>query len=194
MRRSYAFSLLLLLALSFRLLGSFGNTAWVNFQPLAALFFCAPLAMEHGKNARFSWLIPTLIWALTWFAPAWFAAPDHQLVFDPSLFLTTFASFGIVYALGLAFVEKSRVSFLTGSVLASVLFHLFTCSAAWIVDARYEKNAYGWWQANVSGLPTDWMPTWVFLRNFMVANFLFTASFLCISLLAARSKRHALAH
>jgi len=63
-------------------------------------------------------------------------------------------------------------------VAAALMFHLITNGAAWIGDPRYAKTPDGLIQSLWTGPAGSALPSWVFLRNMMAANLLFTAIFL----------------
>jgi hypothetical protein len=170
MKRWHFPALLILLTVGFRLLGSYGSTAWANFQPLAALFFCSAVFAKPGWKA---FALPAVIWFATYFAPAWFRAPGSEDVWNFGILVTTLAAFGLTYAIGAAF--RARPAFtLLGAIAAGLVFHVLTCGAAWFADPRYAKTLTGLWQSLWTGLPGDPFPSWLFLRNLLAANLLFT--------------------
>lgn len=170
MKRWHFPALLILLTVGFRLLGSYGSTQWANFQPLAALFFCSAAFLKPGWKA---FALPTLIWFATYFAPAWFHAPGSEDVWHVGILVTTLAAFGLTYAIGAAFHRRPAFALL-GAVASALVFHALTCGAAWFADPRYAKTLTGLWQSLWTGLPGDPFPSWLFLRNLLAANLLFT--------------------
>ena len=170
MKRWHLPALLILLTAGFRLLGSYGSTQWANFQPLAALFFCSAAFAKPGWKA---FALPALIWFATYFAPAWFHAPGSEDVWNPGILITTLSAFGLTYAIGAAF-RKHPAFALLGAITAALVFHTVTCGAAWFADPRYAKTLTGFWQSFWTGLPGDPFPSWLFLRNLLAANLLFT--------------------
>lgn len=160
------FALLFVLLVVFRLLG-FLQADWLpNFQPLAAVFFCGALLCRGVKG----FLYPLAIWAVTY-------PPKHFFV-EPAAFPTTLAAFAAVFVLGSVAREKKVPILLAGSLVAAVLFHLITCTAAWLGDPMYAKTAHGFWQSTWTGPSGSPLPSWVFLRNMAAANVLFTGLFL----------------
>ena len=57
-----------------------------------------------------------------------------------------------------------------GTLLASLMFYLIANTFAWSLSAGYAKTLAGWWQAQTTGLPQFSPPSWVFLRNALLAD------------------------
>ncbi|MEK7954097.1 DUF6580 family putative transport protein [Luteolibacter soli] len=163
---------LLALLIAFRCLGAAFSHEMPNFQPLPALFLCSIVFLRGTK----AWALPVAAWLvsnplaslLQGYSP--FAHGGVTVAFL-ALLLTG------VMALPLR-KSPSPALVLGGGVLAALLFHLLTNTAVWLADPGYAKTAESLWQALWSGRPTDPMPTWIFLRNLVVANTVFTALFL----------------
>jgi hypothetical protein len=170
MKRWLVPALLISLTVGFRLLGSYGSPQWANFQPLAALFFCSAVFAAPGWK---SFALPVVVWFATYFAPAWFNAPGSEDVWSAGILVTTLGAFGVTYAIGAAF-HRRPVLALIGALAAALSFHLLTCGTAWLADPRYAKSLTGLWQSLWTGLPGDPFPSWLFLRNLLAANLLFT--------------------
>jgi hypothetical protein len=67
---------------------------------------------------------------------------------------------------------------LSGSAAAALLFYFVTNTISfWGLPEFYERTWVGFYQAQWSG-PVGLGPTWVFLRNAVAANLLFTTFFL----------------
>ena len=182
---------LVVLLVGFRALGAAFSHDLPNFQPLPALFLCSIVFLRGTK----AWALPVAAWlisnpiasALQGYAP--FEAWGGVVV----AFLALLATGAL--ALPLRKVPSPALM-LAGGLVAGVLFHLVTNTAAWIADPTYAKSLEGLWQALWSGRPADPMPTWIFLRNLAAANLLFTALFLLArrSWLPAEKPAPALAH
>ena len=182
---------LVVLLVGFRALGAAFSHDLPNFQPLPALFLCSIVFLRGTK----AWALPVAAWlisnpnasALQGYAP--FEAWGGVVV----AFLALLATGAL--ALPLRKVPSPALM-LAGGLVAGVLFHLVTNTAAWIADPTYAKSLEGLWQALWSGRPADPMPTWIFLRNLAAANLLFTALFLLArrSWLPAKKPVPALAH
>jgi hypothetical protein len=170
MKRWHFPVLLVVVTLAFRLLGSYGSPQWANFQPLAALFFCSAVFARPGWRAL---TLPLGLWLATYFAPLWFHAPGSEEVWNPGILISTLGAFGLTHAIGAAFHKRPGFALL-GAALAAVTFHLVTCGAAWLGDVRYAKTLAGLRQSVWTGLPGDPFPSWLFLRNALAGNLLFT--------------------
>ena len=163
---------LLALLIAFRCLGAAFSHEMPNFQPLPALFLCSIVFLRGTK----AWALPVAAWLISnplasmlqGYPP--FAHGGVTMAFL-ALLLTG------VLALPLR-KSPSPTLVLGGGLVAALLFHLVTNTAVWLVDPGYAKSGEGLWQALWSGRPIDPMPTWIFLRNLLVANGVFTALFL----------------
>jgi len=72
----------------------------------------------------------------------------------------------------------------------AVIFYLATNTAAWLASPAYIKSSAGWWQAITVGTP-GFPPTWMFFRNSLAGDVIFTALILGAYFLAVRSGRRA---
>jgi hypothetical protein len=172
MHRWLPLGLILILLIAFRVLGSAFPETFPNFQPIAALFFCGAFLATGWRG----FVIAFTAWVVTYPVPALFQG--FNLLGSPAVFLTTLAAFTVVFVMGKFLTQRSLPVALFGSVGAAVVFHLITNGAAWLGDPRYAKTLTGLTQSLWTGLPGDPLPSWVFLRNLVAANFLFTAVFL----------------
>src|SRR5690606_4764444 len=57
-----------------------------------------------------------------------------------------------------------------GTLLCGVLFYAIANTFSWAVLPGYAKTFAGWWQSQTTGLPEFSPPSWVFLRNSLVAD------------------------
>jgi hypothetical protein len=73
---------------------------------------------------------------------------------------------------------------LPASIVASLIFYLVTNSISWLYDPGYAKNFAGLAQALTLGLPAySATPTWMFFRNSIISDLLFTLLFvICMNL------------
>lgn len=176
MHRYLPICLIVGLLIAFRAIGSAFPETLPNFQPLAALFFCGALLAPGWRG----FAIPLGVWALTF--PMGIGHTS-----SPALFLTTLLAIVAVFFLGKSLSTRGIPSFLLGSLVAAVVFHLITNGAAWLGDPRYTKTLTGFWQSTWTGAPGDVLPSWIFLRNLAAANVLFTGLFLASRLSLPKS-------
>jgi hypothetical protein len=150
-----------------------------NFSPLAAIALCgaiyfprraavagplvALLVSDVALNASYG--VPLLGWRM----------------------LPEYLALGISITMGLALRARPRALPIVGASLAgSIAFYLITNSADWLADPAYAKNAAGWLQALTTGVP-GYPPTWVFFRNSLASDLIFTVLFLaCMAWRPAR--------
>jgi len=172
MNRLLPVALIVFLLVVFRIVGSaFPETA-PNFQPLAALFFCGAIMAKGWKG----WAIPLGAWLLTYPAPAILQGKASYLTAD--VLLITGLAFVVIYFIGKSLSGHSTGILLLGSVAAAIAFHLVTNGAAWMFSPLYPKTIVGLWQSLWTGPVLSEIPSWIFLRNMVGANLLFTTIFL----------------
>jgi hypothetical protein len=167
--------LLIVSAVVFRIAtGFFGHSdsiGWMNFAPLAAIALCA--AAYFPRKYKFSVpMIALLISDIVLNAHYGFS------LLSPFV-LSHYLGFAIIGCLGL--LLQSRASWKTllpASVAASLIFYVVTNSVSWIYDPGYAKNFAGLIQALTVGLPQySATPTWMFFRNSLVSDLVFTCLF-----------------
>lgn len=154
------------LLIGFRIIGSAFPESLPNFQPLAAVFFCGTLLAPGWRG----FAIPLGIWAVTFPFGVGHTA-------NPLDFATTSLALLAIFFIGKVLADRSFPTLLLGSAASAIVFHLITCSGAWITDPLYAKNLEGLFQSVWSGPVGSKIPSWVFLRNMTAANLLFTAIF-----------------
>jgi hypothetical protein len=172
MNRYLPLALFTLLVIVFRCIGSAFPESLPNFQPLAALFFCGAIMAKDWR----AWAIPSVAWLITYPANAIFTGNMEYL--EAAEFITTAVAFAAVFFFGKWMAPKHIATTLVGAVVAALMFHLITNLAAWIGSPMYAKNLEGVIQSLWTGAPGSPLPSWVFLRNMMGANLIFTAIFL----------------
>jgi len=80
--------------------------------------------------------------------------------------------------------RASWKTLLPASFAASFIFYVVTNAVSWIYDPGYTKNFSGLIQSLTVGLPQySATPSWMFFRNSVVSDLLFTVLFVvCINL------------
>src|ERR1700756_4482344 len=160
------------------------GASWLsNFAPLAAIALCS--AAYFPKKYKFSVPLLTLfisdvIINLRYGAP----------LLDPQI-LVRYAALAVVGCLGL--VVQSRVSLKTllpASIVGSTMFYVITNTFSWLSDPGYAKNFAGLVQSLTVGLPQyHGTPTWMFFRNSLVSDLIFTLLFvLCMNVGQSRER------
>lgn len=161
---------MLLLLIGFRLMGAAGD--WANFSPLPAVFLCSIIFLR-GTQA---WIIPIGAWVLSNPIASWLQGSNPFAEFGAVL--TAFITLIMIGALALPLRKHPRLLPVLGAGIgAALLFHGVTGLAAWLSYPLYPKNLTGLEQSLWSGPVNSPIPSWVFLRNMMVSNLLFTLAF-----------------
>jgi hypothetical protein len=172
---------LIIVAIAFRIAtGFFGHAdsiGWMNFAPIAAIALCAAAYFPW----KYKFTVPMI--ALLISDVVLNAHYGFSLV-NPFV-ISHYIGFAIVGCLGL--LLQSRASWKTllpASVGASFIFYVITNSVSWIYDPGYAKNLAGFIQSLTVGLPQySATPTWMFFRNSVASDLLFTLLFVvCINL------------
>jgi hypothetical protein len=72
----------------------------------------------------------------------------------------------------------SLKTLLPASIVASTMFYVITNTFSWLSDPGYAKNLAGLIQSLTVGLPQySATPTWMFFRNSLVSDLIFTGLF-----------------
>jgi len=147
-----------------------------NFVPLAAIALCG--AAYFPKRYKFSVPLLTLfisdvIINLRYGAP----------LLDPQI-LVRYAALALVGCLGFLFQSRASLkTLLPASIVASTMFYVITNTFSWLSDPGYAKNIAGLIQSLTVGLPQySATPTWMFFRNSLLSDLIFTGLFvLCMN-------------
>jgi hypothetical protein len=171
--------LLIVAAVAYRIvtgLAITSGTTWLsNFAPIAAIALCGAAYFP----GRYKFTVPLIALFVTDIVlNVHYGAPMlHPLIVGRYLALI------VVGLLGLALAKKaSWKTMLPASLAGSVLFYVITNAFAWLSDPGYVKNFGGLIQALTVGLPQySSTPSWMFFRNSVVSDLLFTGLFvLCM--------------
>ena len=167
--------LLVISAVVFRIAtGFFGHSdsiGWLNFAPIAAIALCG--AAYFPRKYKFS--VPMIALLIS------------DIVLNVHYGFSLFSPFVLSHYLGLAIIGclgwllQSRASWKTllpASLAASLIFYVLTNSVSWIYDPGYAKNFAGLIQALTVGLPQySATPSWMFFRNSLLSDLIFTGLF-----------------
>ena len=167
--------LLVFVAVAYRVLTGLaiisGSTWLSNFAPMAAIALCG--AVYFPGYLRF--LVPL--------GALFLSDVVLNFYYDAPLFVPLIACRYLVLALvgwiGLLIADRvSLKKLLPASLAGSIIFYVVTNAFAWLSDPGYVKNFAGLVQALTVGLPQHSMtPTWMFFRNSVVSDLLFTTLF-----------------
>jgi hypothetical protein len=149
-----------------------GTTSLSNFAPMAAIALCAA-AYFPGKY-RFS--VPMIALLVSDIVLNTFYGFS---LFSPFV-LSHYVGFALVGALGLLLRHRASTrTILPASVAASVLFYVVTGVVSWFFDPGYSKNLAGLFQSLTVGVAAySATPSWMFFRNSVVSDLLFTGLFI----------------
>ncbi len=159
--------------------GADGESAWVvNFAPVAALALCGgaffPRRLAFALPLGALFLSDLALNLFVYNVGALFPA---QLVIYPAL--------ALVVAIGILLSPHSGnlAALLGGALGGAILFYAITNTASWLANPAYARTVGGWLQALTVGMP-GFPPTWVFFRNSVLSDLLFTAVFFGCMMLA----------
>ena len=167
---------LIISAVAFRIVAAFlghsNSIGWLNFAPIAAIALCA--AAYFPRKYKFS--VPMIALLISDIV---LNAHYHFSLVSPFV-LSHYLGFAIVGCLGLLLQNRaSWKTLLPASVAASLIFYVVTNSVSCIYDPGYAKNIAGFIQALTIGLPQySATPTWMFFRNSLVSDLIFTGLFI----------------
>ena len=148
------------------------GASWLsNFAPLAAIALCS--AAYFPKKYKFSVPLITLFIsdAVINFR---YGAP----LLDPQILVRYFV-LAVVGGLGVLLQYRASLkTLLPASIVGSTIFYAMTNASSWLSDPGYAKNLGGLIQALTVGLPQySATPSWMFFRNSLISDLLFTLLF-----------------
>jgi hypothetical protein len=168
--------LLILAAVTYRIMTGLaiisGSTWLSNFAPLAAIALCGAVYFPP----KFKFTVPLVALFLSDVVlNVHYGAP--LLV---PLIVCRYFALALVGWVGLVVANRpSWKTLLPASLAGSTLFYIITNAFSWLSDPGYAKSFAGFIQALTIGLPQySATPTWMFFRNSVVSDLLFTGLFL----------------
>ena len=140
-----------------------------NFSPVIAIFlFCG--AYLRGSV---SWIAPVL----AIFVSDLLLNPSYGKNLLEPYMVVTLLSYALFWLLGKKLGKTcSFKNWLGGAILSALLFHVLTCSFAWIINPAYSKTISGLVQATILG-ELGYAPSYLFLRNCLLSTVFFSLSF-----------------
>ncbi len=149
-----------------------GGSTWLsNFAPMAAIALCSA-AYFPGK---YKFTVPLGALLLSDIVLNLY----YRVSFLEVTVLCHYLAFVVVGLLGLAISQRASLKAVLPATLAgSIIFYLITNAFSWLTDPGYLKDFAGFIQALTVGLPQyGATPTWMFFRNSIVSDLLFTVLF-----------------
>ncbi|MDB6146428.1 MAG: hypothetical protein JWO45_92 [Spartobacteria bacterium] len=172
--------LIVFLAVAYRVATGFfiySGAPWLsNFAPLAAIALCGG-AYFPGK---FKFSIPLLALFLSDVILNYHYGAG---LFTP-LIACRYLTLAVIAWVGMRLQNRASLkTLLPASITVSIFFYVVTNTFAWLSDPGYIRNFSGLIQALTVGLPQySLTPSWMFFRNSLVSDFLFTLFFvLCMN-------------
>jgi hypothetical protein len=162
------------------------GASWLsNFAPLAAIALCS--AAYFPKKYKFSVPLVTLFIsdAVINFR---YGAP----LFDPQI-VVRYAALALVGCIGVLLQNRASLkTLLPASLVGSTIFYAITNAFSWLADPGYPKNFAGLVQSLTVGLPQySATPSWMFFRNSLLSDLLFTLVFVVCMKVGQSSERSA---
>ncbi len=148
------------------------GASWLsNFAPLAAIALCS--AVYFPKKYKFSVPLVTLFISDV-VINFRYGAP----LLDPQI-VVRYAALALVGCIGVLLQNRASLkTLLPASIVGSALFYAITNAFSWLADPGYAKNFSGLVQSLTVGLPQySATPSWMFFRNSLVSDLLFTLFF-----------------
>jgi len=160
------------------------GASWLsNFVPLAAIALCS--AAYFPKKYKFSVPLVTLFVSDV-VINFRYGAPllDGQIV-------VRYVALALAGCIGVLLQNRASLkTLLPACIVGSTLFYAITNAFSWLTDPGYAKNFAGLVQSLTVGLPQySATPSWMFFRNSVVSDLLFTLFFvLCMNVGQSRER------
>lgn len=150
-----------------------------NFSPVMAVAFCGAMFLPGVAVAVvvFGGLVVSDLLLNLHYGTTLFGAGE----------LLRYTCYGAVMALAFGLRRHRGNPFVVfgGIIGCGVVFYVITNTAAWFGHPAYPQSFAGWVQALTVGLP-GFPPSWMFFRNALAGDVIFTAVFLLAFHLATR--------
>ena len=145
-----------------------------NFAPLAAVTLCCGAYLPRP----YKFALPL---SILFVSDLILNATYHAALFDPHV-LCRYLALGLIGFIGFAMQKNaSWKTMLPASLGCSVIFYGITNVFSWLSDPGYAKNFAGLIQALTVGLPQyGATPSWMFFRNSLLSDLIFTAVFVLL--------------
>src|SRR5262245_33859277 len=148
------------------------GAGWLShFAPLSAIALCTAAYVP----SKYQFSVPLLtVFISDVVINLRYGAP----LLDPQI-LVRYGALALVGCLGLLLQNRASLkTLLPASIVASTVFYIVTNTFSWLSDPGYAKNFAGLIQSLTIGLPQySATPTWMFFRNSLLSDLLFTGLF-----------------
>lgn len=169
MQKALPFLVFAIVLVTARIIGAMTPDSLVNFQPFGALLFCG--------MAVFGWrgvVLPAIAWFIS-YGPT-NAAQGYDWT---AQMIVPILGFAAMIGLARFFKNAGGGKLFMGSLLGAIAFYLITNTLSWASDPLYTTKSFATLiQALTVGLPQYVIPTWVFFKNALLAQGLFTGLFI----------------
>ena len=148
------------------------GTSWLsNFAPLAAIALCSGAYLPN----KYKFSVPLLT---LFISDVIINLSYRAAIFDAQI-LIRYVALALVASIGLLLQNRASLkTLLPASIAGSTLFYIITNSFSWLSDPGYAKDLAGLIQSLTVGLPQySATPTWIFFRNSLVSDVIFTCLF-----------------
>lgn len=142
---------------------------FINVSPMAAVVLCgaAMLPRRWAIALPFAGLLGSSL----------LLNHHYHFALINAEFVVQVLAFGVIALFGWQFRKNARLRVLLPAAIGgSVFFYLASNTASWLYDPGYTKTLAGWTQAMTIGLPL-YQPTWMFYRNTLISDMVFTLLF-----------------
>lgn len=149
--------------LLFRIL-SLQSEELVNATPIMGLLVCASVfyGMRGVITGALFWLVSFPLLSMV------------QGYFSFSGFLSSLLGMVIAYFFFVRTAKNGSTSIILNTLGASIVFYLVTNLLCWVSMPIYSKSLFGLYEALWLGKPEFPSPTWVFFRNSILGNLIFS--------------------
>ena len=174
---------LIFAVVSFRLTaGLSGMDGIANFSPMAAVVLCGAVFLPK----RFAIAVPLGAMLITDIV----LNLHYEVPVFSSFMLFTYVGFACIFIIGLQLRDRSdrgpyQWKLFGGAIAGTFIFYILSNTGAWLASPGYAKTLAGWWQSQTVGL-APFPPSFLFLRNSLAADLIFTALFAGCFALTAR--------
>jgi hypothetical protein len=160
-----------------------GSTWLSNFAPLAAIALCG--AVYFPPKLKFTLPLIAL------FLSDVVLNVNYGAPLLVPLMICRYFALALVGWLGLVIAKNGSLkTLLPASLAGSTLFYIITNAFSWLSDPGYANSFAGLVQALTVGLPQySATPTWMFFRNSVVSDLVFTGLFVLCMKLGRSSER-----